>query len=79
MAPNPISVLTKNNPLPNNETCHDFEYSLCRENNISKNCVPTRTPTTLRTGKITSVIFRYVNDTNAVIIPATTIDITNEI
>ena len=51
MAPNPISVLTKNNPLPNNETCNDFEYSLCLANKISKNCVPTSTPTTLRTGK----------------------------
>ena len=79
MAPNPTSVLTKNNPLPNNETCNDFEYSLCLENKMSKNCVPTRTPITLSTGTITSVICRYVIETNAAIIPATAIDITNEI
>ena len=30
-------MLTKNNPFPNNETCNDFEYSLCFENKISKN------------------------------------------
>ena len=64
--------------MTNNETCNDFEYSLCLENVMSKNCVPTSTTTTPSTGKIISVISRYVNETNAAIIPATTTEITNE-
>ena len=71
-------MLTKNNPFPNSETCNDFEYSLCFENKISKNCVPTNAAITAIVGTSKSVDPKYVAATNAPINPAITMDIASE-